>query len=166
MGPPCLSETGSPVQEILRRPLLECATASATHAPAGKTAAIAPGAVTAAARGHEGPLGAGRKSAETLVEASEVEAAAGRVPRGLAHGQPIEAVYPALAHAERNRPGEPLVHGVGWQPAQLVLARPLEKLPEAAHPGHRLCTPPGPARHEGRESEHDEAGGAEADSKR
>ena len=75
------------MQEILGRPLLECATASATHAPAGRaageTAATAPGAVTAAARGHEGPLGAGGASAETLVEATEVEAAAGRVPPGV-----------------------------------------------------------------------------------
>src|SRR6266536_1301455 len=116
---------------------------------------------TAAAPGvQDRLLDARGKPVETAVEPSEIKTTGPRKPDGLGHGQAVEAVDPALADAEGDGPRQPLVHGVGGKTAELVLARPLEKLAEAFDASRRFHSAQGLARHLRRGSRHDEPGQA------
>src|SRR5882724_1097881 len=163
MGPGLFTRNGALAsQKTGCRRSSEGAPASAAHAAArgssGQPPASTPGIARSPARGQQGLLRARGKAAEAPLEAVEVEAAARNVPRGLADGQPVESVDPALAHAQCDGPGQPLVHGVGRQASKLVLAGALEELPEALDALEGLHPAPGLARHDARQRDHDETG--------
>src|SRR5713101_725004 len=89
MGPGFFTRNGAlPPQKTRCSRSLEGAPASAAHAgargSAGQPPACTPGIARSPAGGEQGLLGARGKAAEAPVEAVEVEAAAGDVPRGLA----------------------------------------------------------------------------------
>src|SRR3984893_17566160 len=127
MGPGFFTRNGAlPPQKTRYRQSLEGAPAPAAHAAArgssGQPPASTPGIARSPARGQQGLLRARGKAAESPDAAGGVEAAASNRPGVLAAGQPVEGVDPALAHARRDGPSQPLVHGVGRQASKLVLA--------------------------------------------
>src|SRR5436190_2537076 len=139
---------------------LERAPTSAAQAPtqrsSGDPAPLAPG-------GQDRLLGARGKPVEAPAKSVNPRAAMAGVPGGLAHGEAVEAVDPALADAEDYCPRQPLVHGVGGKSAELFRARAFEKFAEAFDVGSCLRSAQGLAGHERRERGHDEARQTEPD---
>src|SRR3989338_7552239 len=103
----------------LERPAAAPSAAAAGRAAARDAAAAAP------ARGEDRRLGAARERREVALEAHEREAVVPAIPGGVGHPEPLEAVHPPLAHAERDRPREIAVQRVGGHARETVLLRAL-----------------------------------------
>src|SRR5262249_94624 len=111
-----------------------------------------------------------REGAEIVREARQREIAAAHVPGRPRDPQALEVEDPALGDAERDRPRQPSIEGVGRHPLEMILLRAFEELLEAAHvrrllhpqtrllrhhppPAHHAETPPHPPRPRRRRTE-------------
>src|SRR5439155_18683403 len=91
-----------------------------------------------------------------MSEARQREIAATQIPRWGGDLEALEVEDPAFGHAERDRPRQPAMEGVGRQALEAILLRALQELLEAAHLRQPLHAAPRLVRHDPTPADEDE----------